>query len=145
MAQRLKCPPPMWETRVRSLGQEDPLEKEMAKSHGRRNLVGSSCPWGHDWVTSLRNQQRASLGAQTVKNLLAMIPGWEDLLERGTATYYSIFSWRIPWTKEPSGLPPWGSREADTTEQLSLSLLPPPPPRNQQNHYRQSKLSRAPF
>ena len=30
MAQRLKRLPAMWETWVRSLGQEDPLEKEMA-------------------------------------------------------------------------------------------------------------------
>ena len=30
VAQRLKCLPEMQETRVRSLGQEDPLEKEMA-------------------------------------------------------------------------------------------------------------------
>ena len=30
MAQRLKRLPPMWETRVRSLGREDPREKEMA-------------------------------------------------------------------------------------------------------------------
>ena len=30
MAQRLKHPPAMWETWVRSLGQEDPLENEMA-------------------------------------------------------------------------------------------------------------------
>ena len=29
VAQRLKHLPPMWETWVRSLGQEDPLEKEM--------------------------------------------------------------------------------------------------------------------
>ena len=29
VAQRLKCLPPMWETQVRSLGREDPLEKEM--------------------------------------------------------------------------------------------------------------------
>ena len=43
----------MRETRVHSLGWEDPLEKEMAthssilagKSHGWRNLVGYS-PWG---------------------------------------------------------------------------------------------------
>ena len=40
-----------WETRVRSLGWEDPLEKEMAihsrtgKSDGQRSLVGYS-PWG---------------------------------------------------------------------------------------------------
>ena len=30
MAQRLKRLPPMWETGVQSLGQEDSLEKEMA-------------------------------------------------------------------------------------------------------------------
>ena len=29
VAQRLKRLPPVWETRVRSLGWEDPLEKEM--------------------------------------------------------------------------------------------------------------------
>ena len=53
MAQRLKHLPAMQETWVRSLGQEDPLEKEMAthssilagESHGRRSLVGYS-PWG---------------------------------------------------------------------------------------------------
>ena len=30
VAQRVKCLPAMWETRVRSLGREDPLEEEMA-------------------------------------------------------------------------------------------------------------------
>jgi len=30
VAQRVKCLPAMWETRIRFLGQEDPLEKEMA-------------------------------------------------------------------------------------------------------------------
>ena len=30
LAQTVKRLPPMWETRVRSLGLEDPLEKEMA-------------------------------------------------------------------------------------------------------------------
>ena len=30
MAQAVKCLPAMWETWVRSLGREDPLEKEMA-------------------------------------------------------------------------------------------------------------------
>ena len=38
----------MQETQVRSLGQEDPLEKEIlsGESHGQRSLVGYS-PWGH--------------------------------------------------------------------------------------------------
>ena len=51
MAQRLKRLPLMQETQVRSLGWEDPLEKEMVthasiflpgESHGRRSLVGYS-------------------------------------------------------------------------------------------------------
>ena len=53
VAQRVKHLPTVWETWVRFLGQEDPLEKEMAthsstlagKSHGLRSLVGYS-PWG---------------------------------------------------------------------------------------------------
>jgi len=42
----------MLETRIRSLGQEDPLEKEMAvllpgKFYGERSLVSYS-PWGSE-------------------------------------------------------------------------------------------------
>ena len=29
-----------------------------------------------------------------------LIPGWEDLLEKGMATHCSILAWRIPWTEE---------------------------------------------
>ena len=52
--------------------------------------------------------------AQTVKNLPAMQDtevqslGWEDPLEKGTATHSSILAWRIPWTEEPGGLPSMG-------------------------------------
>ena len=33
-----------------------------------------------------------------------LIPGWEDPLEKGTATHSSILTWRIPWTEEPGRL-----------------------------------------
>ena len=45
---------------------------------------------------------RASLVAQTVKNLAAMQESWvrslgrEDALKEGTATHSSILAWRIP-------------------------------------------------
>ena len=43
VAQRLKHLPALWETRVQSLGWEDPLEKEMdGESHGWKTLVGYS-------------------------------------------------------------------------------------------------------
>ena len=54
-------------------------------------------------------QGRASLMAQTVKNLSAMqeTRAWslsrEDPLEKGMATYSSILAWRIPSTKESGG------------------------------------------
>ena len=65
VAQRLKRLPGMWETRVRSLDQEDPLEKAMAphsgtlawtipwrEKPGRLQFMGSQRV-GHNWVTSL--------------------------------------------------------------------------------------------
>ena len=42
--------------------------------------------------------------------------GWEDPLEKGTATFSNILAWRISWTI------PWGCKELDMTERLLLSL-----------------------
>ena len=71
-------------------------------------------------VTIDNNGTIASLGAQMVKNLLAMqiwVPslGQEDPLEKGLATYSSILAWRTPWMEEPGGPQPIGS-ESGTTE-----------------------------
>ena len=64
----------------------------------------------------------ASLLAQTVKNLPAMLETWvrslgqEDPLEKGKAIHSSILAWRIPWTEEPASCSPWGCKELDMTE-----------------------------
>ena len=48
--------------------------------------------------------------AQMVKNPPVMQEtwvqslGWEDPLEEGMATHFSILVWGIPWTEEPGGL-----------------------------------------
>ena len=58
----------------------------------------------------------ASLVAKLVKNPPAMWEtwvrslGWEDPLEKGMPTHSSILTWRIPW----------GHKESDMTEQLSI-------------------------
>ena len=49
--------------------------------------------------------------------------GQEDPLEKGIATHSSILAWRIPWTKEPGGYSPWGHKESDTTELITLLPL----------------------
>ena len=48
--------------------------------------------------------------------------GQEDSLEKVMATHSSILPWRIPWTKEPGGYSPWGCKESDRAEQLTLFL-----------------------
>ena len=79
-------------------------------------------PLQYSWV---------SLVAQLVKNPAAMWEtwvrslSWESFpldpfpLEKGKATHSSILAWKIPWTVYS----PWGHKESDTTEQLSLSSV----------------------
>ena len=57
VAQRLKCLPPMQETQIRSLGQEDPLEKEMA-------IHSSILAWRIPWTEKPTRLQ--SMGSQRV-------------------------------------------------------------------------------
>ena len=54
--------------------------------------------------------------AQRIKHVPAMREtqvqslGWEDPLEKETATHSSILAWRIPWREEPVGLQSTGSQ-----------------------------------
>ena len=65
--------------------------------------------------------------AQLVKNPAAMWEtwvrslGWEDPLEKGKATHACIHACILP-TACIHGLYPWGRKESDMTERLSLSL-----------------------
>ena len=59
VVQRLKRLPAMWETWVRSLGREDPLEKEMA-THS------SILAWRIPWTEEPRGLQ--SMGLQKVRH-----------------------------------------------------------------------------
>ena len=45
--------------------------------------------------------------------------GQEDPLEKEMAAHSSILAWRIPWTEEPRASP-WGCKESDMTEQVTL-------------------------
>ena len=77
---------------------------------GRPTGEGIGYPLQYSWTSST---------ALLVKNLPAMWEnwvrplGWGNPLEKGKATHSSTLAWRIPW----------GPKELDTTEQLSLSVL----------------------
>ena len=59
VAQMVKCPPTMRETRVRSLGWEDPLEKEMTTHSG-------TLAWRIPWMKEPGGLQ--SMGLQRVRH-----------------------------------------------------------------------------
>ena len=133
--------PAVRETQVRSLGWEDPLEKEMAthtstltwKIPWTEELVGYS-PWGRkelDMTEQLHFHFLKSQVALVIKNPLPVqerkelrVPslGQEDPLEEGMVTHSSILAWRIPWTEEPGGYNPRGDKESGTTERLSTHM-----------------------
>ena len=69
-------------------------------------------------------------GGQTVKNLSAMQKrvgslDQGDPLEKGMTTHSSILAWRIPGQRGLAGYSPWGRKELDTTERLTLNYPTP--------------------
>ena len=119
MAQTAKHLSTMWETWVRSLGQEDPLEKEMAFQYScLENSMDGGAWWAtvhgvaksltrlSDFTSLTQSLQWASLVDQMVKNLPAMQKtqalslDQKDFLEKGMAIHSSILAWRIPFTEE---------------------------------------------
>ena len=55
---------------------------------------------------------------------LGSIPGWEDPLEKGMATIPKFLPGEFHGQSSLAGYSPWGHKELDTTEQLTLSLSP---------------------
>ena len=53
---------------------------------------------------------------------LALIPEWEDPLEKGMAAHSSTLACTIPWIEEPGGLQSTGPQRVRYSEQLALSL-----------------------
>ena len=140
MAQKVKCLPAMRETRVRSLGWEDPLEKEMA-THS------STLAWKISWMEEPGGLQ--STGSQsghnysdlahkhactTFKGLLWCLSGKESTCQCKRLRFdpwVRKIPWRRKWQPTPVFLPgeshgrrslvgfsPWGRKESDTTERL---------------------------
>ena len=72
----------MWETRLQSVGGDNPLEKEVAthssilsclgKSHGQRSLTGYS-PWGHkEMDTTEQLSMQAHMHINTVPLIMEL-------------------------------------------------------------------------
>ena len=79
-------------------------------------------------IVSTTSVPWAFLVAETVKNLPVIQETWigslghADTLEKEMAIHSGILAWRLPWTEEPRVYGPWGHKDSDTTQRLTLSL-----------------------
>ena len=94
------------------------MEGEPAENVPRKlekwHYLSSYQPWSHRQVETVIEEP------STIKNLPAMWEtqvqtlDWEDPLEKGMATHFSILAWRIPWTEEAGGLQSMGVAKSQT-------------------------------
>ena len=114
----------------------------ISSGQGRGRMSGEGtdfhCPLGAGCTVTMCTLVLASMEAQTVKNLPTMQKmwvrslGWEDPLEKETATHSSIPAWGSPWTEEPGGLQSMGSqrvgheRISNTHVQVLTGPIPTP-------------------
>ena len=84
------------------------------------------------WYKIQREGGKRSLAralAYTVKNLPAIQEtqvqslGWEDPLEKGTATHSSIVPGECYGQRSLAGYSPWGHKESDMTEPLTFTFF----------------------
>ena len=94
-----------------------------------KSLFPQSCVTSGSSMVGLMvtSSKRSSLVAQTVKHLPTIREtqvrslGWEDPLEKETATHSSTLAWKIPWTEEPGRLQSMGSQRVQHDWATSLS------------------------
>ena len=95
-------------------------QKSLVCDHGVTKSQTRLSNW-----TELKGQAWGFPGGSVVKNLpvsvgdAGSVLGWEDPLEKGTATHSSSLAWEIPWTEEPGGYSPSSHKESGTTKRLS--------------------------
>ena len=86
------------------------------------NVTTFFCKIGDYLMESYYLPYGASQVAQRVKNLSAMWEtwvqslGWEDPLEEGMATHFSIPAGRIPWSEKPGRTPVHGVSKSRTQQ-----------------------------
>ena len=79
----------------------DPMDFSLPGSSVHGIFQARVLEWGAIVFKHIQNKIMASLVAQLVKNSPAMrktrvrSKGWEDPLEKGKATHFSILAWRI--------------------------------------------------
>ena len=91
-------------------------------------MQNDTSTWGDCWAVFYKTKQDF-LAAQMAKTLPAVqetqvqLLGWEDTLEKGMATHFSILAWTIRWTEKPVGLQSTGLKRVRRDWATNESVL----------------------
>ena len=96
MVQMVKNLPAMWDTWVRSLGQEDPLEEGMATHSG---ILAREIPWTEDIISLLRYRAEQGIGLRSHKKeqIKVNLLGFPRLSSGYESTLQCRGCWIDPW------------------------------------------------
>ena len=112
VAQMVKHLPAMQETQDWSLGQEDPLETEMATHSSTQKIIALQYCAGFyhtsTWISHRHTYVPSLLVLAKSINILFYTESVLQFLEKGMATPSSILSVESPWSEEPGGLQSMG-------------------------------------
>ena len=126
MAQSLKELSATRETWVRSLGREDPLEKEMA-THS--SILAWRIPWTeepsglHTVHGVTKSQTRLRDFTFTFMRYIYFCATVKCKSEKAIASHSSTLAWKTPWREEPGRLQSMGSLRVGHDWATSLSLF----------------------
>ena len=87
---------------------------------GRSAGEGIGYPLQYSWASLVAQLQK---NPPTMRETWVWFLGWEDPLEKGTATPSSILAWKISWTEEPGKLQSLGSQRVGHNWATSLQLV----------------------
>ena len=107
----------MQETQVLCLGQEDPLEKEMA-THS------STLAWKISWIEEPGTAVQGVAKSRTWLSNFTFTFHFHAS-EKEMATHSSTLAWKIPWMEEPGRLQSMGLQRVTHDWATELILIPP--------------------
>ena len=95
-------------------------QDEISEADPKRKHYIDVCVLTYRFLSGSDDKKKKSLPAMQGTGVQSL--GWEDTLEKATATHSSILAWKIPRMEEPGLLQSMGLQRVGMTESLHMGF-----------------------